>query len=81
MFRIPNLKLHIAGLLLLIFRFNVVLDLNPRYTAGTIYFLKVSIYKSLQIVSINKKFSFYSLQLLLTNVLPNPSRKKTYLFY
>ena len=39
------------------------------------FFFKVSIYKSLQIESIYKIILFYSLQLLLSNVLPNPSHQ------
>jgi len=42
----------------------------------TIFFPKVSIYKSLQIVFIYKIFIFYSLQLLLSKIPSNTSHSK-----
>jgi len=55
------------------FDFNTPLDFNHWYTAKTIHFLKLIYIKIYKL--------FYSLPLLLSNVLPNPSTKKNCLFY
>ena len=56
---------HLVTIQWSLLQLYIIQDFNPRYTAETIYFLK------LVYIKIYKLY----LQLLLSNVLPNPSRK------